>query len=491
MLNGIGFLKGSKPGGLIVYEAEPTESLFNPMDGGAGGGGEGGGLSVDFYNKRQFVKVNEAVFVEEVKKRPILYDTGMRQSKRIKPRTEAWREVSQAVNLSVQECRKRWRSMRDAFMKQVRTKSEEERKCWVHYRLLEFLLPYIAQRQMANMISSEEYEHDYDFVELDSDNELYDGEPMTVSYVTEDGDEVFKVLHTPSMPPLPDTALINVEDTDFTDGGEETCLNEAMLGTALIPQEVIIQENQLTSLINQQSLRTDQYGHCAPVSGHSLIVMSEEEVESIEGDVRDEEEDEEIEEMEDSHSQKEPQQPQQTESRKGEDGEVTSFLYEEHLDSALLASEQSTTNPKDQCVALLSEETLVYNGDGHETELEPDQYQSPPTTTKRCISAGMEEQSHAKRQCDRNTLPGFRIEEEEAALTVSSHVAPVTPRPSEPTKESDARLGITDSDERFLLSCAPILQQLPAKKNHLARLKIQQLLYELQYDEKYNCEVSN
>ncbi|XP_035772864.1 uncharacterized protein LOC118456322 [Anopheles albimanus] len=484
MLNGFGYLKGYKTGNLVLYEGDPSESLFNPMDSGAsGGGGAIGSLSVDFYSKRQFVKVNETVFVEEVKKRPILYDSGMRQNKRIKLRTEAWREVSQAVNLSVQECRKRWRSMRDAFLKQVRTKSEEERKCWVHYRLLEFLLPYIAQRQTPNAISSEEYEHDYDFVELDSENEndLYDGEPMTVSYVTEDGDELFQVLHTPSMPPLPDTALINVEDTDFTDGGEESCLNEAMLTTALIPQGAMLQEDQLSSLINRHSQDTDQYSRCAPVSEHNLIVMSEEEVES-EGEGEDEEE--EIEEMEVPHRQEEPQQ---TESRKKEDGEVTSFLYEEHLDSTLLSGEQPTTNSKDQCVAILSD-ALEYTGDGHEMDLEPDYQQL--STTKRCISDDVEEQSEPKRQCDRNTLPGFRIEEEDTS-TISSHVAPVVPRLSEPTKESDARLGITDSDERFLLSCAPILQQLPAKKNHLARLKIQQLLYELQYDEKYNCEASN
>ncbi|XP_050084708.1 uncharacterized protein LOC126570768 [Anopheles aquasalis] len=486
MLNGFGLLNGSNTANLIVYEGDPTDSLFNPMDGGGGGGG--GGLSVDFYNKRQFVKVNETVFVEEVKKRPILYDTGMRQNKRIKLRTEAWHEVSLAVNLSVQECRKRWRSMRDAFLKQVRTKSEEERKCWVHYRLLEFLLPYITQRQARHAISSEEYEHDYDFVELDSENEndLYDGEPMTVSYVTEDGDELFQVLHTPSMPPLPDTALINVEDTDFTDGGEEGCLNEAMLATALIPQGAGLQEDQLSSLINQnQSQHTDQYGRCAPVPEFNVIVMSEEEVES-DGDVRDKGEEEEIEEMEGSHHPQE--KPQQTESRTGADGQITSILYEEHLDSTLLPSEQPTTNPNDQCVAILSE-ALEYTGDGEETDLEPDYHQL--TSTKRCISADVEEQTQPKRQCDRNTQPGFRIEEEDTSA-VSSHVAPVVmQRLSEPTKESDARLGITDSDERFLLSCAPILQQLPAKKNHLARLKIQQLLYELQYDEKYNCETSN
>lgn len=39
----------------------------------------------------------------------------------------------------------------------------------------------------------------------------------------------------------------------------------------------------------------------------------------------------------------------------------------------------------------------------------------------------------------------------------------------------------TDPDERFLLSCAPILQRLNDKKNGLARLRIQQILYEIEF----------
>lgn len=39
----------------------------------------------------------------------------------------------------------------------------------------------------------------------------------------------------------------------------------------------------------------------------------------------------------------------------------------------------------------------------------------------------------------------------------------------------------TDSDEKFLLSCAPILRRLSDKKNCMARLRIQQILYEIEF----------
>lgn len=42
-----------------------------------------------------------------------------------------------------------------------------------------------------------------------------------------------------------------------------------------------------------------------------------------------------------------------------------------------------------------------------------------------------------------------------------------------------------DQDEAFLQSILPILKRLPKKKNILARLKIQQILFELEFDDKY------
>lgn len=84
-------------------------------------------------------------------------------------------------------------------------------------------------------------------------------------------------------------------------------------------------------------------------------------------------------------------------------------------------------------------------------------------------------------------------------LSVSSQTSPPTSQPQNPSssleenkpvpataQESQDKYDGADADERFLLSCAPILRRLSSKKNQLARLKFQQLLYELEYDEKYS-----
>lgn len=54
---------------------------------------------------------------------------------------------------------------------------------------------------------------------------------------------------------------------------------------------------------------------------------------------------------------------------------------------------------------------------------------------------------------------------------------------NETTTENYTAIATTDPDERFLLSCSPILKRLPTKKNALARLKIQQILYNIEFGE--------
>lgn len=66
-----------------------------------------------------------------------------------------------------------------------------------------------------------------------------------------------------------------------------------------------------------------------------------------------------------------------------------------------------------------------------------------------------------------------------AAITsVESHHSTVQSKPSTSSQSHG-----NASDERFLLSCLPNLQRLSNKKNQLARLKIQQLLYDIEFND--------
>lgn len=418
--------------------------------------------------KRQFVKVNEEMFVNEIKKRPILYNTTLKDYKKITTRHEAWAEVALAMSLSESECKKRWRSLRDAFMKVVRNKNEEERKTWLHYRLLEFLLPYLGNRsrrqsRTVGMVDGFENDEDTEYVEIEEDMDIFEEsrEPITVSYVTEDGKEVFQMLQDPDT--IPEGAVIGIEETEEEDEGEE--------------DDVLF-----TNMQHSQELAPNETLH-------------------------------------------------------SQDNHTGSFMYEERLDSTMLELQETFESTQQPSFTTrrsgedVKQETLS-DADGSEIHVEEiemdslisDQHEGYQTDTQSEVHHLMESIAPSIRapsvaeelmepipDTTSTTVPSMELPSVPQSTSNSvfsqpageSDVAPVsitaTPTTSQPQpedtaasfvqRESDSKSSssnCTDSDERFLLSCAPILRRLPNKKNQLARLRIQQLLFELEYDEKYS-----
>lgn len=73
-------------------------------------------------------------------------------------------------------------------------------------------------------------------------------------------------------------------------------------------------------------------------------------------------------------------------------------------------------------------------------------------------------------------------EEEEEEEVVGNTITVPLVEPSEKVVDSTSQVvSITDPDERFLLSCAPVLKRLSTQKNALLKLRIQQLLYEVEF----------
>ncbi|XP_058059446.1 uncharacterized protein LOC131210249 [Anopheles bellator] len=429
--------------------SDKTSTALSPVD----------GLTVDFCKKRHHVKVDETVFVEEIKKRSIIYEGSLPRSGNMALRNEAWSEVAQTMGLSIQECKKRWRSMRDGFIKQVRRKSEEDRKSWVHYRLLEFLLPFVVGKQHANVNGQGEDESDsMEYLEADSDIELVEDTPITVSYVTEDGKELFQVLHTSSMPPLPDTAVISVDK--FSNAGQKAGqIVETVMGNKFSThygRAKFASQHENHGQAHRQ--QTNQYDYSESHEGDFVATGKEEQEE--------------------------------------EDSLNTHVYEEQRVDSTEVLQQENQVQMR---ISETDNEEFIdehYSSTmQHDSDLDYEDYVrvSIPERRKSCAQLERKEKT-----LDRNALSGYRIEKQlpAASLPGAAESSPVSvvscsSMQGEITKETDARLGITDPDERFLMSCAPILQRLPNKKNLLARLKIQQMLYELEYDEKYNYDGSS
>ncbi|XP_058814211.1 uncharacterized protein LOC131678236 [Topomyia yanbarensis] len=392
--------------------------------------------------KRQFVKVNEEVFVSEIKKRPILYNTTMKDHKRFSTRHEAWAEVAVAMNLSEQECKKRWRSLRDAFMKVVRNKSEEEQKTWIHYRLLEFLLPYIGKKgkRSREVECLEEFDNDDDddaeYVEFEDSDEIYKGnrEPITVSYVTEDGEEVFQMLQDPDS--IPEGAVIGIEETE--------------------DEEEIEEENEILHSIHPSERLNEELTNAN--QDHPENFLYEERLDSTMLDIQ----------------QSYEMTEQQSYTQETVKQEIFSEIHVDELetDSVIEHLEEGRATPKSEKTERMNLEKpaiIEHTADRQEsTTTIISENQHLPSTELAVFDQPLQQQaSTALIQCNSSGR-----ENTQANIVI----------PQDPTVKS----GCSDSDERFLLSCAPILRRLPNKKNQLARLKIQQLLFELEYDEKYS-----
>ncbi|KAI5634843.1 alcohol dehydrogenase transcription factor myb/SANT-like domain-containing protein [Phthorimaea operculella] len=89
--------------------------------------------------------MNELDLIKEVEKRPILYDKSVSGFNKTKLRDEAWKDVQDALNVSESECKKRWRSLRDSFIKLQRTHGGRTR--WPYHYAMRFLLPHVEPQQ--------------------------------------------------------------------------------------------------------------------------------------------------------------------------------------------------------------------------------------------------------------------------------------------------------------------------------------------------------
>ncbi|XP_062547884.1 uncharacterized protein LOC134213191 isoform X2 [Armigeres subalbatus] len=417
--------------------------------------------------KRQFVKVNEEMFVNEIKKRPILYNTYLKDYKKFSIRHEAWAEVALAINLSEGECKKRWRSLRDAFMKVVRNKNEEERKTWLHYRLLEFLLPYIGNRsrrssKAVELMDGFDNDEDTEYVEIEEDMDIFEQsrEPITVSYVTEDGKEVFQMLQDPDT--IPEGAVIGIEETEEEDEGEES---EEIFPVVHRPEEMTPNE----SIQSQEN--------------HTASYMYEERLDST------------MLELEGAFES--TQQELFTENRE-----------ENVKQEALSEADESEIHVEElEMESLISEQHDYYQTDTQsETQHRMDAMpMNPPSIPEPTPIEDILEPVDEAGETTANLKAPLPLSLTNSALSSPSHIEKpepavpmVVPSSAASLPKDDSKSSIQepdnkpsasscmDSDERFLLSCAPILRRLPNKKNQLARLRIQQLLFELEYDEKYS-----
>lgn len=140
----------------------------------------------------------------------------------------------------------------------------------------------------------------------------------------------------------------------------------------------------------------------------------------------------------------------------------------------------------------LNQQIVCINSDGeYQHQIEVDEYNEDQLEAE---EEGLDA-THYERLTANVSTKGMKNENSSSVYYISSTPASnssvnnethlhTSPRQSKVIAQTQHHTTVhNDPDEKFLLSCLPVFKRLNTKKNALARMKIQQLLYEIEFED--------
>ncbi|KAJ8271032.1 hypothetical protein GJAV_G00122000 [Gymnothorax javanicus] len=118
---------------------------------------------------RRWTKANGRIMEERliaaVADYPELYNSTLSSYKDVEKKAKAWRAVSLQVELAEEDCRRKWKSLRDMFIKDKR--SEQRRRAsggihrsWKYSWQMAFLTPFIQSRTSQASVAMDDLDED-------------------------------------------------------------------------------------------------------------------------------------------------------------------------------------------------------------------------------------------------------------------------------------------------------------------------------------------
>ncbi|KAG9259522.1 hypothetical protein AMEX_G27817 [Astyanax mexicanus] len=92
---------------------------------------------------------------------PVLYDVSLFAYRDLNKKNDAWKKVSEIVGVPVEECKKRWKNLRDTFRREKNRERERNRsgagavssRPWRYMGVMSFLNPFVESRPTSgNMV---------------------------------------------------------------------------------------------------------------------------------------------------------------------------------------------------------------------------------------------------------------------------------------------------------------------------------------------------
>uniref|UniRef100_A0A7N6BY59 Uncharacterized protein n=1 Tax=Anabas testudineus TaxID=64144 RepID=A0A7N6BY59_ANATE len=98
---------------------------------------------------------------------PELYNVTLPNYRCTESRASAWRNISIALGLSSEECKRKWKNMRDRYLKEVRMEIKSKKQGeivpsrWKYRQLMNFIAPFTGSRSGgADICSNNDDDHD-------------------------------------------------------------------------------------------------------------------------------------------------------------------------------------------------------------------------------------------------------------------------------------------------------------------------------------------
>lgn len=98
-------------------------------------------------------KLRTEDLIEVMKEKRMLWDTSFENNKNVKMRSVVWKEVADHFGVAAEDCKRRWRVLRDVFYRNYHNSKCEEEKQWKYYHQLKFLIPHLKEKR--NTLASE------------------------------------------------------------------------------------------------------------------------------------------------------------------------------------------------------------------------------------------------------------------------------------------------------------------------------------------------
>uniref|UniRef100_A0A034W5S2 Transcription factor Adf-1 n=1 Tax=Bactrocera dorsalis TaxID=27457 RepID=A0A034W5S2_BACDO len=98
----------------------------------------------------------EVKLIKAVKRHPCLFDRSSTDFRNQYLKEEAWVAAAISTGASVEQCKQRWKSLRDRFVREVvsqQSKPEsaaKEKNKWCYFELLSFLTKHVNPRKMKS-----------------------------------------------------------------------------------------------------------------------------------------------------------------------------------------------------------------------------------------------------------------------------------------------------------------------------------------------------